>query len=121
MTGKCLLLVDDEPVLVELLRKFLERNSLAVAACADPVEALQLVQAEPQRYWLVVSDMTLPGMSGEELIERIQVLNPEIRAILASGYPHVPRSKSVAFLQKPFLPKMLMDMIQRLAGASANA
>jgi DNA-binding NtrC family response regulator len=117
MAGKCVLLVDDEAVLVALLQKYLERQGLTTKACTDPAEALRLVESEPQRFWLVVSDMTLPGMSGAELIEQIRALHPGIHAIIASGYPYQPPTADVAFLQKPFLPKMLLDMIQKLPGS----
>jgi CheY-like chemotaxis protein len=117
MTGNRVLLVDDEAVLAELLRKYLARHGFDVVACTDPKEALHLVEAEPRRFWLVISDMTLPGMPGNELIERIRALNPAIHAIIASGYPYQPPKPDVQFLQKPFLPKMLLQTIQRLPGA----
>jgi len=117
MPGNRVLLVDDEAVLAELLRKYLERSGLDVTACTDPAEALHLVEAEPRQFWLVVSDMTLPGIAGDELIRRIRTLNPAMHAILASGYPYQPPTPDVEFLQKPFLPKMLLEMIQRLPGA----
>jgi len=116
MTGNRVLLVDDEAVLVELLRTYLERHGLRVTACTDPQEALQLVQAGPERFWLVISDMTLPGIPGNELIQRIRAVNPAIHAMISSGYPYQPSTPDVAFLQKPFLPKMLLEMIQRLPG-----
>ena len=124
MTGKSLLLVDDEAALVELMKKFLERNGLQVRACTDPAAALQLVEAGPAQFWLVVTDLTLPGMSGEELIERIRAVSPGLPAIIASGYPYQPRMQGVEFLQKPFLPKALLDLIQRMlslqSGAASN-
>jgi DNA-binding NtrC family response regulator len=115
MTVKSLLLVDDEAGLVELLKKYLERNGMRVQACTDPALALQLVEADPQQFWLVVSDLTLTGLSGEELIERIRVVRPGLPAIIASGYPYQPRMSGIEFLQKPFLPKMLVDLIQRIS------
>jgi DNA-binding NtrC family response regulator len=117
MKGKSLLLVDDEAALVELLKKYLERRGLHVSACTDPADALRLLESDPARYWLVVSDLTLPGMSGEELIERIRAVSPGLPAIVASGYPYQPRLPGVEFLQKPFLPKTLVDLIQRMPGA----
>jgi FixJ family two-component response regulator len=58
--------------------------------------------------------LTLPGINGEELIDRMRARNPRLRAVVASGYPYVPRSKRVTFLQKPFLPKMLADAIETI-------
>ena len=60
-----------------------------------------------------MTDLTLPGMDGEQLLERMRRRNPKLRAIISSGYPYEPRARRVAFLQKPFLPKMLADAIER--------
>jgi CheY-like chemotaxis protein len=121
MTGKSLLLVDDEPALLELLKKFLERHGHSVRACDSPSAALQLVEASPSAFDLVVSDLTLPEMTGEEMIERMRASNPQLRAVIASGYPYQPRLPGVEFLQKPFLPKMLLDVMERIFTAPHQA
>ena len=59
MTAKSLLLVDDEPALLELLKKFLERHGHSVCACGKPSDALQLLEASPSAFDLVVTDLTL--------------------------------------------------------------
>lgn len=79
-----------------------------------PQEALTLFEADPTRHDLVLTDLTLPGINGEEMLERMRTRNPNLRAILASGYPYHPRSPNVDFLQKPFLPKMLAEAIDRI-------
>lgn len=118
--NRSLLLVDDEAALVELLQRYLERIGFQVRACPDPHVALQALEAEPHRFSLVVTDLTLPGMSGEEMIERMRCIHPGLPAIIASGYPYQPRAEGVAFLQKPFLPKMLADAIRRILDAPAG-
>lgn len=120
MTGKSLLLVDDEPALLELLKKFLERNGHTVRTCADPSDALELVQAAPGGFDLVVSDLTLAGMTGEEMIERMRASSPGLPAIIASGYPYRPYLAGVEFLQKPFLPKILLEVIERIVTTPRN-
>jgi DNA-binding NtrC family response regulator len=114
MTARSLLLVDDEPALLELLKKFLERHGHVVRACDNPAAALQLVEAEPLAFDLVVTDLTLEGMTGEEMIGRMRAASPQLRAVIASGYPYQPRLPGVEFLQKPFLPKMLLEMMERI-------
>jgi two-component system cell cycle sensor histidine kinase/response regulator CckA len=109
-----LLLVDDEGALLELLKKYLERLGFEVDACITPEAALALFEADPKRYALVLTDLTLPGMNGEDMLERMRSLNPKLRAILASGYPYHPRSAQVDFLQKPFLPRMLAEAIDKI-------
>ncbi len=80
---------------------------------ASAEEAMPLFQADPRRYALVLTDLTLPGMNGEEMIEQMLASNPSLKAIVSSGYPRHPRSKQVAFLQKPFVPKMLAELIEK--------
>jgi DNA-binding NtrC family response regulator len=114
MTGPRLLLVDDETALLDLLKKYLERYGFQVEPCGNPHAALELMQAAPGSYSILVTDLTLPGMSGEELVERMRAISPTLPVIIASGYPYEPRQPGVEFLQKPFLPRMLVDLIRRI-------
>jgi two-component system, cell cycle sensor histidine kinase and response regulator CckA len=117
MGGVRILLVDDEAPLLDLLKKYLERLGYDVDSCLTPADALVRFEADPARYSLVLTDLTLPGMSGDEMITRMRVRTPKLRAIVASGYPYEPRAKRTAFLQKPFLPKMLADQIEAMLKA----
>jgi DNA-binding NtrC family response regulator len=121
MSSPCLLLVDDEAALAELLKKYLERLGYQVDACTHPEAALDLLDANPERYALLVTDLTLPTMNGEQLLERSRERAPALRAIIASGYPYEPRVAGVEFLQKPFLPKMLAEAIQRMLAGGEGA
>jgi CheY-like chemotaxis protein len=117
MDSRRILLVDDEPALTELLKKYLERLGYKVAACTHPDTALGLLDAHPQDYALLVTDLTLPVMSGEELVTRSRERVPALPAIIVSGYPYEPQAMGVEFLQKPFIPKMLAEAIQRMLSA----
>ncbi len=109
-----ILLVDDEPALLDLLKRYLERLGHEVTACVSAEDALVQFEAAPDRYALVITDLTLNGMNGEEMIARMRATRPSLKAILSSGYPHVPNSKKTIFLQKPFLPKALAETIEGL-------
>ena len=76
MESPCLLLVDDEPALADLLKKYLERLGYEVEACLTPADALQCFEADPSRYALVLTDLTLPGMSGDDMITRMRAIAP---------------------------------------------
>src|SRR5689334_234633 len=91
MSAIRLLLVDDEAALTDLLKKYLERIGYVVDSCGSADEALALFGEHPQRYALVLTDLTLPGMSGEAMLEKMRERDPEVRAIVASGYPYQPR------------------------------
>ncbi len=112
-----LLVVDDEAALSSLLKKYLERTGYTVDTCSEATEALALLEAAPGRYAALVSDLALPGVNGEELIQRARALNPELRGIITSGYAYKPRDPGVEFLQKPFMPKALADLLERMLKA----
>ena len=105
---------DDEPALADLLKRFLEREGYAVDTFTDPMTALAFASEDPARYALLIPDLTWPGVSGEELLLKIRENAPALPAIIASGYPYEPQAERVAFVQKPFLPKMLIQEIARL-------
>jgi DNA-binding NtrC family response regulator len=102
-----LLLVDDEAALLSLMRRYLERLGYEIETCSNAADALALVQADPERFAMVITDLTLPGMNGEELIAEMRRHQPKLRALISSGYPYEPRAPGTGFLQKPFLPDML--------------
>ena len=114
MSGERILLVDDEAPLLDLLKRYLERLGYEVEACLTPADALKYFAADPARYALVLTDLTLPGMRGDEMIAQMRAQAPKIRVIVASGYPYQPQGKRTVFLQKPFLPKMLAEQIEEL-------
>ena len=86
-----LLLVEDEPALADLLKRYLERLGYQVDACAQADAALTLLDAHPEDYALLITDLSLPDMSGDELMTRSRLRAPHLRAIIASGYPYEPR------------------------------
>jgi len=114
-----LLLVDDEAALADLLKKYLERLGYEVDTCVSPEAALALFAANPQRYALVLTDLTLPGMTGAEMLDRMRAIHPSLGAVIMSGYPYEPQAKKVQFLQKPFPPKMLADVLERMVNTAS--
>ena len=115
-TNTRLLIVDDEAALIRLLGQYLQRTGYQVDTCEDAVKALALVHANPTGYAAIVTDLALPGMSGEELLDQARALAPELKGIITSGYAYTPRQSDVVFLQKPFLPKALVDILALLVG-----
>src|SRR5690242_12803574 len=114
-----LLIVDDEPTLLDLLSRYLGRLGYQVKTCGDSQEALALFQAAPEQFSMAITDLSLQGMNGEELIERMRQVQPGLPALITSGYPHVPRIPGVGFLQKPFLPQMLAEAVEKALKGSA--
>ena len=115
-----LLIVDDEPALLELMRRFLERRGFQVDLASNPEQALALFRAAPDQYSMVVTDLVLGEMSGEDLIDAMRQIRPDLPALIASGYPHTPRLAGVGFLQKPVLPQVLADAIEKALSSESR-
>jgi two-component system, cell cycle sensor histidine kinase and response regulator CckA len=114
MGGVRILLVDDEAPLLDLLERYLKRLGYEVDSCLTPAAALARFEADPARYALVLTDLTLPGMNGDQMLVRMREHCPKLRAIVSTGYPYEPSGKWTRSLQKPFLPKMLAEQIEEL-------
>ena len=114
MGGVRILLVDDEAPLLDLLTRYLERLGYQVDSCLTPADALARFEADPARYALVLTDLTLPGTKGDQMLDRMRALAPQLKAIISSGYPYHASGACTRFIQKPFLPKMLAEMIEDL-------
>lgn len=81
-----ILLIDDETSLVKLLRMMLERLGYTVESNTCPLEALEHFRENKDRYDLIITDMTMPQMTGEQLVGAFLTINPGIPVILCSGF-----------------------------------
>ena len=121
-----ILVVDDDHDACEAISGLLDQSGYAVEAAADPAHAL--ARLEQMRPDLVVSDLQMPGMSGLELIRRIQGLHPGTPVILVTGAETrdlctgAKRYGAVECLTKPVNPEELLWAIERalVCGASAR-
>lgn len=115
-----LLLVDDETGLLDLMRRYLTRLGYEVDAYTNAHAALERFESQAGDYALVVADLSMPGMSGDELLNQVLALNPRVRFLVCSGYQFSKGryskdlQKQIGFVQKPFLPKMLADAVEEL-------
>ncbi|MCB2225427.1 MAG: PAS domain S-box protein [Desulfarculaceae bacterium] len=82
------LLVDDEPALVDVGRHVLERLGYRVTAATSSREALGLFQEAPGEFDLLLTDLTMPGLTGTALAERILAIRPDMPVILCTGYSY---------------------------------
>ncbi|HPI94472.1 MAG TPA: Cache 3/Cache 2 fusion domain-containing protein [Deltaproteobacteria bacterium] len=81
-----ILYVDDEPVLAELARKMLGTLGYQVVAVTSSVDACELFGRDPEGFDLVITDMTMPGMTGDRLAQRLMEIRRDIPVILCTGY-----------------------------------
>ena len=122
-----ILVVDDEPALLESMRSYLTRLGHSVTAFQNAETAWERVTADLCAYSVVIVDMTLEGMSGEEFIRRLLGRNPAVAVLATSGYPgslhnfERPLGARIAMLEKPFTPNMLTEALARLIGEESSA
>ncbi len=122
-----LMVVDDEPALLESMRTYLTRLGHSVTAFQDADSAWERFSADPFAYAAVIVDMTLSGMSGEAFIRKLLGRNPGAAVLATSGYPgslhnfESPPGARVAILEKPFTPGMLTDALAKLLASSGEA
>ena len=80
-----ILFVDDEPMLVDISKKILESLGYRVAVCTASNEALTLFKKEPRAFDAVITDYTMPQMTGIELAQEIMAIRPDIPILLCTG------------------------------------
>ncbi len=85
-TGQRILFVDDEVALLNSARPLLEHQGFRVDACANPGQALERLRQDPAHYDAVVSDLTMPGLSGLELAREIRSIAPRVPILIMTGY-----------------------------------
>lgn len=78
-----ILIIDDEPVIVQMLQRFLERNGFEVTSASDGAAGLDMQRRTPAD--LVITDILMPGKEGFETIREMRRLNPGIKLIAISG------------------------------------
>ncbi len=105
--GERILVVDDDAVSGFVIEKLIASLGYTVTRCTRPEEALARFTAAPSAFDLVVSDLAMPGMNGEELIEHLARIRPDIPIVVASGYVETARQRILdrglarAVLRKP--------------------
>ncbi len=118
--SETILLVDDESVIIELGREVLEHRGYRVITAFDGPEAIEKFRAQIGEIDLVIVDLCLPRMGGEELIARMLAERPEIPVILSSGLPESESRYrninlgSIAFIQKPYRPSELLTAVREV-------
>ena len=116
-----ILVVEDEPVLRDLMRRMLEKRDYRVLVAKDGKTALDLAQAHAEGIDLLIADVVMPEMDGFEVARRVTESHPLLRVLFLTGHagesPHVAErleSCGGAVLQKPFTQASLVEQTQIL-------
>ena len=114
-----ILLVDDEASLAELMHNMLEPFGYRVTIKTSSYQALEALQEQPDNFDLVITDQTMPEMTGAELAQRMLQIRPNLPIILCTGYSSImneEKAKEVgikAFILKPFEIKDITKLIRK--------
>ena len=115
-----ILFVDDEEPLASLGKQMLERLGYEVDSRISPVETLEAFRDQPDKFDLVITDMTMPQMMGDTLAEQLMEIRPDIPVILCTGFNHrIDDDKASAmgikgFIMKPLTKKELAKTVRRV-------
>lgn len=108
MGTESILFVDDERSMVKLGKNRLERMGYRVSAYTDPLEAIDAFERRPTQFDLVVSDLAMPKINGDKLIQKLKAKRPDVKAIICTGYSEkfdaakANQMGADAFIMKPF-------------------
>jgi DNA-binding NtrC family response regulator len=115
------LYVDDEPTLVFLITRALEKLGIGAHGFADAQEALAAFEREPQAFTLVLTDLTMPGgMSGLELAQAVLAIRPDAPVVIASGCIDPSEARRAAavgvrkVIQKPAKVPQMAQLVSEL-------
>lgn len=115
------LLVDDSALLCDGVKRALHCAGIEVSTITDPVKALQLIGE--QQYDLVITDIMMPYMSGQELIKRLQATAPSVRCMVITGNTPADQLRQLAaepnvvgILAKPWNRELLIERVTSALG-----
>ena len=119
-----LLIVDDDPDIVQVLKRGLQKNRFLVDAFTNPEEALQSFKSDTESYCLVLSDVRMPRLSGIQLAKKVKEANPSVKVILMTSFEIrdsefskvFPSTHVDGFVQKPIGIKDLTKKILSVIG-----
>jgi two-component system cell cycle sensor histidine kinase/response regulator CckA len=114
-----ILLVDDDEAVRRILRKVLESSSYQVVETGHPYRACAIYDADREAIDLVVTDLKMPGMSGQQVAAHVWATRPELPVVFITGYsdqayPHELHGPHSRYIEKPFESEVLLEHIAEL-------
>lgn len=118
--GAHILFVDDEIVLVELAKEIFSKYGYRISTFSDPIQALESFKTEPDQYDLLVTDMSMPHMTGDSLAREVLQIRPDFPVILCTGYSEkIDKEAALAlgikeYIQKPLIMSKLVQCVHQI-------
>jgi len=120
MGTETILLIDDEAIILDVGKQMLEKLGYRVIIANSGREGLEIYKTKRNEIDLIILDMIMPGMGGNEVYKQLQILNPTLKVLLSSGYSldglarDILNQGSNGFIQKPFQLKQLSQKIRKI-------
>ena len=111
-----ILVIDDEEVIREGLKRILVGEVFIVETCSSGFKAIEIMQKE--EFDLIITDLKMPGMSGIEVLKSVRTLQPDIPVILITGYASIDtaveamKNGASDYISKPFAPDLLLEKVR---------
>ena len=125
--GKHILVVDDEESVAMFLQEFLQTYNYKVTVTTSSKQAVDLFRQAAADFDLIITDQTMPEMTGTEMIQQIFQVKPDISVILCSGYNELVGEKEALelgcskYLGKPVNNQLLLQVVYEVLGANKNS
>ncbi|MEN6373515.1 MAG: response regulator [Smithella sp.] len=120
-----ILLIDDEESIIDICEEFLETLGYNVFKADNGNNALQIFTENKDIIDLVILDMIMPGLSGDETFDKLKLIKPKVKVMLSSGYLTCDQAKKImekgcdAFIQKPFRLEEFTQKIREVLDSNA--
>ena len=114
-----ILFIDDEEMLADLGQNLLEMIGYTVTVTLNSLEALDIFRSDPQAFDLVITDMTMPGLTGKELARELIAVRPDIPIIICTGFSEQINEKQAretgirGYIMKPYTVNSLNTTIRK--------
>jgi len=124
--SEAILLVDDDQMIIDIGQEILSELGYKVTTATSGTDALAMIVDDPQRFQLIITDQTMPKMTGQELAQKIRQLNPDVPIILSTGYSSRVTEKDIvkreisAYCSKPLRLDELSQLVRTLLDKKAH-
>lgn len=111
------LIIDDQEEILSVANDMLTAKGMNVLIAQGGLAGIQLFQTHHEQIDLVLLDMKMPDMDGNEVFVELQAIDPEVRVIIATGFDeretmaYFPNNQEITFIQKPYRFRVLIEMI----------
>jgi PAS domain S-box-containing protein len=124
---RSVLVIDDEEAVRNIVRAVLSRAGYSVLTAADGLAGLELFRSRESQVSLIILDVSMPRMSGSEVLAEIRKAGSQVKILITSGYPeseamaHIRQEDIAGFLQKPFTVRQVAALIANVLGETTIA